>query len=276
MRRRVLTVRCVRRRHAGLELRRERQPPVSNVHLGIQIRPVGNIIRHHRDLEAHESGHRRAHRRNALSATKRGFTGHEGVDEIGFIHMYWRIYDPEIGKFFSPDPTMQFPESTQGFNRYAYAGNNPLTNVDPSGFSFFNSLMKVVGWLNVIATIFFPPLSVLGAAINGFIGGFFNHRWRLEIGTDCRTNSWVDVRDRHHNSKRQYDRHSEYRKKVLVELSRSAKFAKAVLEGVVGGIGSRLGGGRVKMAFLGPSRARFPVDSLTLLLTRRAQKSLPQ
>jgi len=34
---------------------------------------------------------------------------------------------------------MEFPESTQGFNRYAYAGNNPLTNVDPSGFSFGRS-----------------------------------------------------------------------------------------------------------------------------------------
>ena len=81
----------------------------------------------------------------APTATDRGYTGHEHVDELGLVHMNGRIYDPEIGKFLSADPTMQFPESTQGYNRYAYAGNNPLTFTDPSGFSFWKSLMKVVG-----------------------------------------------------------------------------------------------------------------------------------
>ncbi len=81
----------------------------------------------------------------APTATDRGYTGHEHVDELGLVHMNGRIYDPEIGKFLSADPTLQFPESTQGYNRYAYAGNNPLTFTDPSGFSFWKSLMKVVG-----------------------------------------------------------------------------------------------------------------------------------
>ena len=81
----------------------------------------------------------------APTATDRGFTGHENIDELGLVHMNGRIYDPEIGKFLSADPTLQFPESTQGYNRYAYAGNNPLTFTDPSGFSFWKSLMKVVG-----------------------------------------------------------------------------------------------------------------------------------
>jgi hypothetical protein len=29
---------------------------------------------------------------------------------------------------------VQFPDSTQGFNRYTYVGNNPLSNTDPSGY----------------------------------------------------------------------------------------------------------------------------------------------
>jgi RHS repeat-associated protein len=102
-------------------------------------------------------------------STKRGYTGHEHVDELGFVHMNGRIYDPELGRFFSADPTMQFPLSTQGFNRYAYAGNNPLTNVDPSGFSFWKKLMKFAG----IVMSFFkwanPFLQILWTFASGFL-----------------------------------------------------------------------------------------------------------
>ena len=46
--------------------------------------------------------------------------------------MNGRIYDPELGRFLSADPTMQHPYSTQGQNRYAYVQNNPLKYVDMS------------------------------------------------------------------------------------------------------------------------------------------------
>ena len=36
--------------------------------------------------------------------------------------MNGRVYDPELGRFLSADPLIQFPESTQGFDRYAYVG----------------------------------------------------------------------------------------------------------------------------------------------------------
>jgi RHS repeat-associated protein len=102
---------------------------------------------------------------NGTVSTKRGFTGHEHVEELGFVHMNGRIYDAELGRFFSPDPTMQFPESTQGQNRYSYAGNNPLSIVDPSGFSF----AKVLG---IIATIlqFIPVTSWIGFILNVVVG----------------------------------------------------------------------------------------------------------
>jgi hypothetical protein len=43
------------------------------------------------------------------------------------------LYAPIICRFFSPDPFVQAPEFTQGFNRYSYCLNNPLKYVDPSG-----------------------------------------------------------------------------------------------------------------------------------------------
>jgi RHS repeat-associated protein len=106
---------------------------------------------------------------NGVTSTKRGFTGHEHVEELGLVHMNGRIYDSELGRFFSPDPTMQFPESTQGFNRYTYAGNNPLTNVDPSGFSLENVLSVVGSILQFIPATFWIGFIMTAAA--GFMQG---------------------------------------------------------------------------------------------------------
>jgi hypothetical protein len=47
--------------------------------------------------------------------------------------MNGRVYDPVIARFLSPDPYVQAPESSQNFNRYSYALNNPLKYTDPSG-----------------------------------------------------------------------------------------------------------------------------------------------
>ncbi|ERJ19291.1 Rhs family protein [Salinisphaera shabanensis E1L3A] len=64
---------------------------------------------------------------------RRGFTGHAHLDNVGLIHMNGRVYDPILGRFTSPDTYVQFPETTQGFNRYTYVNNNPLSYTDPSG-----------------------------------------------------------------------------------------------------------------------------------------------
>ena len=78
---------------------------------------------------------------NALSLfnteiTTRGFTGHEMVDGVGFIHMNGRIYDPKLGRFLQADPHIQAPYLTQNLNRYSYVLNNPLNATDPSGYFF--------------------------------------------------------------------------------------------------------------------------------------------
>src|SRR5579864_8791024 len=56
--------------------------------------------------------------------------------------MNGRVYDPVQGKFTSADPLTQFPMSTQGWNRYSYAGNNPLAFTDPSGHSIFSKIFR--------------------------------------------------------------------------------------------------------------------------------------
>jgi len=66
----------------------------------------------------------------------RGYTDHEMLESLGLINMNGRLYDPEIGRFLSPDPFVQSPFDGQTYNRYAYARNNPLSNTDPTGYTF--------------------------------------------------------------------------------------------------------------------------------------------
>ena len=63
----------------------------------------------------------------------RGYTGHEHLEWFGLINMNARLYDAAVGRFLSPDPFVQTPDYTQGFNRYSYALNNPLKYYDEDG-----------------------------------------------------------------------------------------------------------------------------------------------
>lgn len=104
-----------------------------------------------------------AHHPDSVFQFRRGFTGHEHYDRFGIINMNARLYDPAIGRFFSPDPQVQNPFSPQGYNRYSYCGNNPVMYTDPDG-----ELFGIDSW------------------ILGFIHGFFStgkDRWKTAWNT---------------------------------------------------------------------------------------------
>jgi RHS repeat-associated protein len=61
------------------------------------------------------------------------FAGHRTDGESGLVYMNARYYDPEIGRFLSPDTIVPDALNPQSLNRYAYVGNNPISNVDPTG-----------------------------------------------------------------------------------------------------------------------------------------------
>ena len=58
------------------------------------------------------------------------------LSEFDIINMNGRLYEPVLGRFFSPDNYVQMPGNSQNFNRYSYCLNNPLKYTDPSGESF--------------------------------------------------------------------------------------------------------------------------------------------
>jgi len=55
-----------------------------------------------------------------------------------------RMYDAVLGRFLQADTIIQFPESTQGYNRYTYVNNNPLSFTDPSGNSLVDTIRSIV------------------------------------------------------------------------------------------------------------------------------------
>ncbi|WP_182875007.1 RHS repeat-associated core domain-containing protein [Microbispora sp. H10670] len=66
-----------------------------------------------------------------------GYVG--GTDEpTGLTHLGAREYDPVIGRFVSPDPVFD-SANPQQMASYAYAGNNPVAQSDPSGLWFLPS-----------------------------------------------------------------------------------------------------------------------------------------
>jgi len=68
------------------------------------------------------------------STTRRGYTDHTMLDNLSLIHMNGRVMDPLLGRFISADPYIDGAMNTQGWNRYSYVQNNPLSLVDPSGY----------------------------------------------------------------------------------------------------------------------------------------------
>jgi RHS repeat-associated protein len=101
------------------------------------------------------------------------------LDSVSLVHMNGRVYDPYLGRFTSADTVIQNLVATESVNPYAYAWNDPLKYVDPSGHSL---LGDIIGVAAAIAAIYFLPelapalfpseTAISTLAVAGFVGGF--------------------------------------------------------------------------------------------------------
>ena len=99
------------------------------------------------------------------------YRGYYFDEETGFYYLNARYYDPETGRFISPD-TLSILDETKGqingLNLYMYCADNPIMN-DPSGHSWWKWLISrlkiVVGAILVITGVG----ATLGASL--IVGG---------------------------------------------------------------------------------------------------------
>ena len=115
------------------------------------------------------------------------YRGYYYDTETELYFLKTRYYDPEVGRFISPDSIGYLdPETINGLNLYAYCNNNPVTNVDPNGNKWWHWLLGAViiiaaVALSVVTAGVAAPISaalgggmlgaIAGGAIAGAIGG---------------------------------------------------------------------------------------------------------
>ncbi len=175
------------------------------------------------------------------SLTTRGFTGHEMDDEIGLINMNARMYDAKLGRFLQADTYVQYPQTTQGFNRYTYVNNNPLSFTDPSG-NFIKKLRRgikrvvrrygraIVGVMMVVGTAGMGT-AIAGPGVAGqMVGGFLNGALQADIRLAASGifSGWAYGTIAH---------------------PMSESLVKVGVHGVIGGVASEIGGGEFRVGF---------------------------
>jgi RHS repeat-associated protein len=82
------------------------------------------------------------------------FTSYQRDAESGLDYAMARYYDSTVGRFCSADPVGGESDDPQTWNRYTYSRNDPIDVTDPSGKSWWSSLLIDVG---VAAAMYFAP-----------------------------------------------------------------------------------------------------------------------
>ncbi|XP_038106258.1 uncharacterized protein LOC6039655 [Culex quinquefasciatus] len=106
------------------------------------------------------------------------YTGQELDEETGLYNYHARLYDPDMGRFYQVDPQEQYPSP------YKYAGNSPISLVDPDGEFAFTLFLICLGFFlagaahsntfDVTKWDFKDPmlyLSMFGGVVGGLAAG---------------------------------------------------------------------------------------------------------
>jgi RHS repeat-associated protein len=93
--------------------------------------------------------------------------------ESGLYYMRRRYYSPDLGRFITPDPfalhqVQKVAGNPKALHPYAYAGSDPLNNVDYDGLSFWSVVGAIVG---VIVALAVAVAVVVATVMTGGLAG---------------------------------------------------------------------------------------------------------
>ena len=77
------------------------------------------------------------------------FAGEQMDTETGLQYLRARYYDPEDGRFITVDTARPHDDISATINRYVYAGNNPIINLDPSGLDYTQIKLSIGAYLGI-------------------------------------------------------------------------------------------------------------------------------
>lgn len=101
------------------------------------------------------------------------FKGYVYDEESGLYYLTTRYYDPEIGRFLTPDNLEQLdPEKAAGLNLYVYCNNDPVLFFDPEGEMGMaqGTALLILGIVAALTMALMIPLQIpvmVGGAILG-------------------------------------------------------------------------------------------------------------
>ena len=101
------------------------------------------------------------------------FKGYVYDEESGLYYLTSRYYDPEIGRFLTPDNLEQLdPEKAAGLNLYVYCNNDPVLFFDPEGETGMaqGTALLILGIVAALTMALMIPLQIpvmVGGAILG-------------------------------------------------------------------------------------------------------------
>ena len=119
------------------------------------------------------------------------YRGYYYDTETGLYYLNSRYYDPETGRFISPDDVLFLhPERVNGLNLFAYCMNNPIMKLDKNGNEWwdflksdwakmgmiFASVIEIIGGVAMIATGVGGVwgMTLIGMGSGSLINGFLN------------------------------------------------------------------------------------------------------
>ena len=111
------------------------------------------------------------------------YRGYYYDNETGLYYLLTRYYDSEIGRFISPDSADYLdPTTINGLNLYAYCGDDPVNNVDPTGHFAIISFLIGLGISTLIGAIVGATAYTISESVSYAITGEWSWSWAQFTG----------------------------------------------------------------------------------------------